>query len=126
MLVHSLMAGASAFLILNMVFSEGADWTGFLKVSLIVTIAANLVVMAMEFTTTHPTEDAKRTVKMILNGRYRTRFWVGSILLGNLIPLALLLAGGGPLMAIGGLLVLIGIYITEDIWVEAPQRIPLS
>jgi hypothetical protein len=44
------------------------------------------------------------------------------------IPLALLYFGGmnGMLMAVAGLIVLIGIYLTEKIWVEAPQRIPLS
>jgi hypothetical protein len=64
---------------------------------------------------------------MILNGRYRNRFWLGTVLLGNVLPAALLLATGtNPLLlAAAGGLVLTGIYLTERIWVEAPQRIAL-
>ncbi|MEL6926209.1 MAG: hypothetical protein AAFO94_19360 [Bacteroidota bacterium] len=42
--------------------------------------------------------------------------------------MGLLFVGGAEAMilAIAGAIVLIGIYLTEDIWVEAPQRIPLS
>jgi hypothetical protein len=29
-------------------------------------------------------------------------------------------------LASAGVLILLGIYITEKIWVEAPQRIPLA
>ena len=84
--------------------------------------------MLIELTTTHPTEDAKRTVKMILKGRYKNKFWWGVILLGNIVPIAVLSIMGASTtaMAIAGITVLIGIYLTEDIWVEAPQRIPLS
>ena len=93
---------------------------------MIISILFNLVVMSVEMITTHPTLDAKRTVDLILKGPYRNRFWFGVILIGNLIPL--LLAGwlGASALAIASILVLIGIYITEQIWVEAPQRIPLS
>ncbi len=45
-----------------------------------------------------------------------------------MIPLALLLvcAKYQPINVVASVLVLIGIYITEHIWVEAPQRIPLA
>ena len=64
---------------------------------------------------------------MITKGRYKNLFWIGSILIGNVIPLVLLLTVSAPGMtAIAAVLVLIGIYVTEKIWVEAPQRIPLA
>lgn len=77
---------------------------------------------------THPTVDAKRVVHMILEGRYRNQFWVGTVLIGNVIPVTLLIfAQDNPLLwALAAVLVLVGIYVTEKIWVEAPQRIPLS
>jgi hypothetical protein len=64
---------------------------------------------------------------MILKGRYKNMFWVGAIIIGNLIPLALLVFGGGnaAIYAAIGVLSLIGLYITNHIWVEAPQRISL-
>ncbi|MBR9921379.1 MAG: polysulfide reductase NrfD [Bacteroidetes bacterium] len=127
MLVHSFMAGAAVFLILS-TFVEGlAEWQPFLKNTLLASIGVNLLTMLTELTITHPTEDAKTVVKMITKGRYRNMFYLGAISLGNLIPIAMLISGANVLIAaLAGVLVLAGIYFTEKIWVEAPQRIPLS
>jgi hypothetical protein len=91
-------------------------------------VGVNLFTILIEMTTTHPTQDAKTTVSMILHGRYRNLFWIGAIMIGNVLPVVLLMmAVENPIMlALAGIFVLIGIYITEHIWVEAPQRIPLS
>jgi hypothetical protein len=76
---------------------------------------------------THPTADGKRTVQAILKGQYTTDFWTKAIGLGNIIPLAMLYFANGDsfVMALAGVLVLLGIYFTERIWIEAPQRIAL-
>ena len=64
---------------------------------------------------------------MILRGPYARLFYAGALCLGNILPLSLLLFSSSlPLTALAGVAVLAGIYITEHIWVEAPQRIPLS
>jgi Fe-S-cluster-containing dehydrogenase component/formate-dependent nitrite reductase membrane component NrfD len=125
MATHSIMAGASAYLI------TGA--TGFLQnnsffnVILGVGIVVNLLGMLVELTMTHPTADGKRTVQAILKGQYTTDFWTKAIGLGNIIPLAMLYFANGDsfVMALAGVLVLLGIYFTERIWIEAPQRIAL-
>jgi formate-dependent nitrite reductase membrane component NrfD len=128
MFVHSFMAGAAVFMIIGMIVENSVEWMELLRTVLITGIAINLFTIAIELITTHPTEEAKRTVDMILKGRYKNTFWGGVIVFGNLIPLAILaFAGINTLtLAIAGLIVLIGIYFTEKIWVEAPQRIPLS
>ncbi len=128
MLLHSFLAGAAAFGIIALFIESGTNWLPFLKAILMIGLGINLGTMLIELTTTHSTEDAKRTVDMIVKGRYKNRFWGGVILLGNIIPFAILFFGGSSAMiiAIAGIIVLIGIYITEHIWVEAPQRLPLS
>ncbi|MCR9290020.1 MAG: polysulfide reductase NrfD [Bacteroidetes bacterium] len=128
MLVHSFMAGAAVFMLIGTFVENSMDWMNLLRIVLISGIVVNLFTIAIELITTHPTEEAKRTVDMIVSGRYKNSFWGGVIVFGNVIPLALLYFGGmnGMLMAVAGLIVLIGIYLTEKIWVEAPQRIPLS
>ncbi len=128
MLVHSFMAGAAVFAILALAGEQGGDWLMFLKNVMVIGLVVNLFTMLIELTTTHPTQDAKTTVQMIVKGRYKNKFWGGVVILGNLLPLAMLLLGGttGSLLAIAGMAILIGIYLTESIWVEAPQRIPLS
>lgn len=127
MLVHSFMAGAASFLLIALFLDAPEGWVYFLKAVLGASIAVNLFTMMVELVTTHPTQDAKTTVDMIVKGRYSRSFWAGVLLVGNLIPLgALMITGSMMAPAVGAALVLIGIYITEHIWVEAPQRIPLS
>jgi len=128
MLVHSVMAGAAAFGILSLFVESPSDWTGFLKNVLYAGIGINLFALLIELSTPHPTEDAKRTVDMILKGRYRGLFWGGVVLFGNVAPVVLLILGNSNpvLLVVAGVVVIIGIYLTEKIWVEAPQRIPLS
>jgi Fe-S-cluster-containing dehydrogenase component/formate-dependent nitrite reductase membrane component NrfD len=128
MLVHSLMAGVAAFFIVGLFVETSAEWNTYLTYMLYGAIGFNLLTMLFELTTTHPTEDAKRTVDMILKGRYSRTFYLGVLILGNLVPVLLLLFGGGSMavLAASGVAVLLGIYFTEHIWVEAPQRIPLT
>jgi formate-dependent nitrite reductase membrane component NrfD len=83
--------------------------------------------MITELTITHPTTAAKSVVEMITKGRYKNIFWIGTVLIGNIIPLALVFFNPSAItIAIAGALVLVGIYATEKIWVEAPQRVPLA
>ncbi len=128
MLVHSFMAGAAVFGIISFFTVNGTNWLPFLKNIMLIGLVVNLFTMLIELATTHPTEDAKRTVDMILKGRYKNKFWFGVVVFGNLIPVVVLLFGGSDALtlAFAGSILLIGIYLTEDIWVEAPQRIPLS
>jgi len=52
---------------------------------------------------------------------------MGTVLIGNVIPLILLLTTGNMiLLSLSGVMVLVGMYITEKIWIEGPQRIPLA
>jgi len=48
------------------------------------------------------------------------------VLVGNLLPLLFLLTGQAGSLALAGVMILIGMYIGERIWVKAPQMIPLS
>lgn len=127
MLVHSFMAGAAALALVSGWSDTSAEWLNYLGVVMAVGIAVNLLTMVVELTMTHPTVDSHTVANMITRGRYATKFYVGVVLIGNLLPLALLLLGAGnwALLAASAA-VLVGIYFTEQIWVEAPQRIALS
>ena len=128
MLVHSLMAGAAVFAIIALFTDATIEWITYLKYLLFGAIGMNLITLLFELTTTHPTVDAGRVSNMITKGQYAKLFYGGVILLGNIIPVILLmLSVGNPMiLAAAGALVLLGIYFTEHIWVEAPQRIPLT
>jgi len=126
MLVHSVMAGTAIFVIASLVFGN-EDWMGILRNTMIIALLVNLFTLVTELTITHPTTSAKMVVTMITKGRYKNLFWGITVLVGNVIPLALLLLGSGELLAVvSGVCVLAGILVTEKIWVEAPQRVPLA
>ncbi len=127
MLVNALLAGEAVLAILNLL---GPVEDGFLfmsmPIAMIFTLLANLAILAAEIFITHPTSDAKLAVEMIVKGRFAGLFYVGVLLVGNLIPLAMLLLGLTGLMPVIGALILIGLYCTEHIWVRAPQYVPLA
>ncbi len=126
MLVHAFMAGAAVFSILALFFQIGENWLIYLRTVLYASIAFNIIVIAAELMTPHPTADAKATVQTIVTGSLSMHFWLGTVILGNLLPLILMWFGGDPELALAGVTVLAGIYITEHVWVRAPQLIPLS
>ncbi len=126
MLVHSIMAGAAAFGLVEMFVGGGLIGNGFLTNCLLIGVAFNLLTITAELVTTHPTADAKTVVKMITKGRYSKLFWTGVILVGNVLPFVLLIAGVDGMLPVASVLVLLGIYFTEKIWVEAPQNVQLS
>ena len=78
MLIHSFMAGAAAFTIVALFTESAAEWMGYLKYVLMAGIGLNLFTILIELTTTHPTEEAHLTVKMITKGRYRQLILVWS------------------------------------------------
>jgi len=126
MLVHSVMAGAAAFALLSLFMESSEAWLGFLRTLFYSSIAFNLCVITIEMLTAHPTADSKKVVQMIVSGQFSSLFWMGTLIVGNLLPALLIWLGGSALFAAAGVLVLIGVYITEHIWVRAPQLIPLS
>ncbi len=128
MLVHSFMAGAATFTLMALFVEPSAQWLPYVSLVLIIGILVNLLTLAFELMTTHPTQEAEATAHMITHGRYKGLFLGGVVLLGNLLPLALVFFMGTTPMALAaaGALTLLGIYFTEKIWVEAPQRIQLT
>jgi Fe-S-cluster-containing dehydrogenase component/formate-dependent nitrite reductase membrane component NrfD len=126
MLIHSLMAGFAVFLVTNLFVRMSVGLFMALTFLTVVTIIFHLITLAIELTTTHTTEDAHAAVKMITSGEFSRQFWFGMILVGNTLPLLLLLTGRIWAFALAGVLILVGLYFAEHIWVKAPQRIPLS
>jgi formate-dependent nitrite reductase membrane component NrfD len=134
MLVHSVMAGAAIFILIS--FFTGIQ-IPILATSLIIALVVNIFTMITELTITHPSTSAHTVVNMITKGRYKNLFWFVVVLLGNVLPLLFIISlktgiipeitGVSESLVLGSaVLVLIGIYATEKIWVEAPQRIPLA
>ncbi|MEP6901746.1 MAG: NrfD/PsrC family molybdoenzyme membrane anchor subunit [Actinomycetota bacterium] len=132
MIIHALMAGFAVFQIASLIIKVNIGFTIVLNFLTIAVLVFHLVTLAIELTTTHTTEDAHKTVKMITHGEFSRAFWLGMILVGNVLPIIWLIAGQSQTFAmdrafsLSGILILTGLWFAEDIWVKAPQRIPLS
>ena len=126
MLVHSVLAGAAVFAILAVVL-QPEGWMEILGTVISISLIVNLLTLVSELTITHPTKAAKKVVHMILKEQYKVLFWLGTVVIGNILPLVLIQFFPGTIgLAAAGALIIVGIYLTEKIWVEAPQRIPLA
>lgn len=128
MLIHSILAGLAVYFFMSLVTLTDDQWIDYLGKASLIAIVLNLFTMMIELSITHPTEDAKTVVHMITKGRYKVHFWIMTILIGNVIPLCLLSFIGlnATVGSLAGILMLVGIYFNNHIWVEAPQRIALS
>ncbi|MBI1194039.1 MAG: 4Fe-4S dicluster domain-containing protein [Bacteroidetes bacterium] len=131
MLVHAVMAGAALLAAASVLHSSLGGWGEPAARLLAWSIGANLLITAAELSLTHANTAIEEVVHAITRGFYRRWFWGGLVLVGNAVPMLVLTLAPAvfpsaiwlPLCA---LLVLVGLWIGERIWVEAPQRLPLS
>jgi Fe-S-cluster-containing dehydrogenase component/formate-dependent nitrite reductase membrane component NrfD len=127
LLVQALAIGSGTLLLLGAVLPLGAELTalarlgfgGGLVLDLLLTFSGDLGM-------SHSSEIAARAAREISHGRYRGMFWVGSVLFGHVLPLALIAIGGSAALAAAALLAIAGLYFYEHAFVMAPQEIPNS
>ena len=104
--------------------------TLFLLVALLViTSFVHLLMIWGEVSLTHPTAHARLAIHEMVQGRYRSDFWIGVALsmLGAMIPLlALLHVVGLSLGVAGAPVALIGLMLYENAYVQAGQSVPLA
>ena len=120
MAVHAILAGGAGVILLT-----GGVSTE-LAFALSGLLLLNLGIFASELTSSQLTNDAQKAAEMILNGRYSWHFWT-AIALTRVIPLLILFTGLAimPIQLVA-VVMLVGILVTEHIWIRAPQLIPLS
>jgi formate-dependent nitrite reductase membrane component NrfD len=126
MIIHSLMAGVAVFLIAAPFLNAGPRFWTVLFLGTFALLIVHLITLAIEMTTTHSTDDAHTVVKMITSGQFSRAFWLGMILVGNVLPMFLLWTENVFGIVVAGVFILTGLYVAERIWVKAPQLIALS
>ncbi|MDQ7025845.1 MAG: NrfD/PsrC family molybdoenzyme membrane anchor subunit [Anaerolineae bacterium] len=125
--VQSLMAGSGALLMVDAVIALPDDMLSVLKILFAASLIIDLLVTLMgEFGMPHASEVAAKAAHDISHGNYKGYFWIGSMLIGHIVPLALLLIATSFAVAIAGLLAIVGLYAFEYAFVMAPQDVPNS
>ena len=127
MLLHAVIGGSALILIIGLFWEAIHYMMPFIRNIIIGGLVVQIFSLAAELITPHPTVDSHRTVKIITKGVFKSEFWGGVVLIGSLIPFFMLISSFAPMiLAIAGLLALVGIWCSVRIWVIAPQMIPLS
>ncbi|MFT4754735.1 MAG: hypothetical protein ACI85Q_002296 [Salibacteraceae bacterium] len=126
MLVHSFMAGGAAFSIANAFFTVGSTWVFFVDMILHTAITFNLFTHILAGVLNNNSYQ-KRLVKEMISGDFKSLYWVGNILLGNVLPFVLIFFSDIPILqTIAGILILMGIFITDKIWIATPKIIKVK
>jgi Fe-S-cluster-containing dehydrogenase component/formate-dependent nitrite reductase membrane component NrfD len=115
--------GGSAALLL----AGGSETARFLERALVVSLSLHLAMAAAEVVLPRASEDAELATGLLKRGALSGRFWGLAIGAGTLVPLALLAFAASPAAsALASLLALAGLWVFEDLWVEAGQAVRLS
>ena len=96
-----------------------------LRLVLVGGLALHLLLLAFEHLTPSPTVHHRLALRTIARGAYARPYWTIAILLGGIVPVALLQLEQ-PWAHAGALAALVGTFAWEYIWVEAGQAVPNS
>jgi len=133
LIVQALIAGA-ALLLLPAIFIAASSATTMHLVSILVAaLVIGLAMVVAELYLPAISEDVKRAAEIITKGGLSRRFWGLSVIVGVIVPLALLWlasneagAFAAMLRVVAALAALGGLAAFETIWIEAGQAVPLS
>ncbi len=131
--VQSFMAGSAMLLLVHLIFPMPEDLANGILVTFVAALVIDLfVTLAGEFGIPHASEVAARAAHEISQGHYRNHFWGGSIAIGHIVPILLLILAIPAssllpiLAAVAGVCALVGLYLYEYAFVMAPQEIQNS
>jgi len=93
---------------------------------LLIPTAIILLLQVSEPIMKHGSRDAQLAALMMFKGRYRLHYWLGSVMIGCIIPLGLLMAAEGIALVPLPFLIITGVWISNHLIVKVPQLIPLS
>ncbi len=138
LLVQALLLGAAVILLI----AAWIEWTGSDESGFAITVVAgisawilavtslfHLLMIWGEVSLTHPTAHARLAISEMVRGRYRSDFWIGTVLsiLGGLLPaLAIFDLISTPVGVAGAPLALVGLMLYENAYVQAGQSVPLA
>ena len=125
LIVAAVVAGSAALVLVGFFGRVDIDLLRGVALLMSWTLVLHGLVLLAELFGAHPNADTARAAHLITQGDWRWRFWGGVTVLGILVPVALVwIAPWGA--AAGAILALGGLWLYEDLWVEAGQSIPLS
>ncbi len=124
MVTHAIICGAAFTSLCSAWWNP--EFVQFLRILLIVTASLHLVVTLVELLLPHENAEVRMVTQAIISGRYRWLFWWVAMVGGTILPLVLLIGIPASWIGVTAVLLLIGVFTSQHIWVRAPQQVPLS
>jgi len=127
LLVQALLGAAGALALLPEAWGGGDETRALAARCLVVLIALQALISLAEVTP-HGGTNRRYAARLITHGPYRWLFWIGALLLGALLPLALLSLGSASALLVDAAVVLSlgGMFAFEWCFVMAGQSVPNS
>jgi formate-dependent nitrite reductase membrane component NrfD/ferredoxin len=130
LLVQALIGGAAILLLVAALLGSTAAASYMPAMVLLLALILGLAMVLIELTLPAMSEDFRRAAELILHGALSWRFWCATVMLGTLVPSALLGAamatGTMAFATVAAVLSLLGLWMFENIFIEAGQAVPLS
>ncbi|HXV84672.1 MAG TPA: NrfD/PsrC family molybdoenzyme membrane anchor subunit, partial [Candidatus Binatia bacterium] len=128
LLVQAITAGAAVLLLVGTLIGISAPMFYWLGNLLVISLFAGLAMIFGEHFLKHGNEEVARGAHLLLKGALRRQFWICVVLLGAVAPIVLMLWPTPSLLPniIACVLVLAGLWMYENLWIQAGQATPLS
>jgi hypothetical protein len=121
-------AGAAVLMLLGTLIGISSPMFYWLGNVLVISLFAGLAMIFAEHIMNRRSEEVARAGDLLIKGALRKQFWIFVVLLGAIGPIALILWPTASLIpnVIASVLVLLGLWMYENLWIKAGQAVPLS
>ena len=126
LIVQALLCGAAVLALLPGVAGGSQATLSVARAALALNLVLHLGIVAAEFLLPHPTDDAAYAARLITDGPFGAYFWLGTICLGGIMPLGLLVLSSTWSVMLSAVLSLAGVLVFEWCFVMAGQSVPNS
>lgn len=129
LVVMAVLCGSAALVLAAPLFDASLDLYRLFAYMLIGSAIAHALILLIEYTGKHPTENARIAAEHFVRGHFMHYFWggLGLVLVAGAGGAAFfLLSGATPLLMAGAVFALAGAWLYEDGWIQAGQAAPLS
>jgi Fe-S-cluster-containing dehydrogenase component/formate-dependent nitrite reductase membrane component NrfD len=128
LLVQAITAGAAVLTLMGAFIGVSPPMFYWLGNVVVVSLFVGLAMIFAELFTGHGSEETARSADLLIKGALRKQFWILVVLGGSIVPIALMLWPTPSLIPniVASVLVLLGLWLYEDLWIRAGQAVPLS
>lgn len=128
LLAHALASGAALLLVVGLALGWHGGALDLLRLLLAVGLAVGAALSLAEgaLAPRGRAEEYRRAARLVSHGPWRFRRWAGGIALGAAAPLVLLALPHAGAWGAAAFLALVGVWIEQDVWIDAGQAPAIS